>query len=297
VILHVANGFITPPLLAVIGAPFSLLPFGLAIVVWNLVCTAAVIAGLRILGVRDRAFYILVCCSFPFVASLALGQPDGLFALAAALAWRYRDSWHGAVAVGALIAAKLFGWPLLIWLVATRRIRQAGWALLSSAALLGAGWALIGFKGFSTYPKLLSAEATAYEAKSHSLVSAYMRIGSSASVATGFAVITAIAVGAAVILVARNADLGWFTAALAVGVLSSPVMWQHYLVLLFVPLAITYRRPADPLVWGLVAALWLSPVESPPTIWQTWLIPMLASAIVIRTATAVRLTRLDPSYA
>jgi len=82
-----------------------------------------------------------------------------------------------------------------------------------------------------------------------------------------------------------------FTAALAVGLLLSPVMWQHYLVLLFVPLAVT-GRARDPFVWLLVALLWLSPVESPPTAWQTWLVPLLGSAIAWRAVARPRRARL-----
>lgn len=94
-LLRRPNGFVTPPLLALVGAPFSILPFGLAVVAFNLLCTAALVGALRLLGVRDRAFYVAYA-RFPFVSSLGLGQPDGLFALAAAVAWRYRDSPRGA---------------------------------------------------------------------------------------------------------------------------------------------------------------------------------------------------------
>jgi Glycosyltransferase family 87 len=81
--------------------------------------------------------YLLALCSFPFITSLALGQPDGLLAWPAAAAWRSRDdSWRGAAAVGLLIAAKLLAWPLIVWLLATRRFRQAGVAGGSAAVFL-----------------------------------------------------------------------------------------------------------------------------------------------------------------
>jgi len=63
-LLRRPNGFVTPPLLALVGAPFSILPFGLAVVAFNLLCTAALVGALRLLGVRDRAFYVVVLCSF-----------------------------------------------------------------------------------------------------------------------------------------------------------------------------------------------------------------------------------------
>lgn len=290
-LLHQGNDFVYPPPLALLAIPFSLVPFSTAIVVWNLVCSVALVAALRLLGVIDRRLLVLAVCSFPVVSTLTLGQPDGLLALAAAAAWRWRESWPGAVATAALIAAKLLAWPLLIWFLATRRIRQAGVAAGCAVALLVGSWACIGFKGIADYPRLLAADAEAFEARSHSTVSAFMRLGVSAQVAVPLAIVFAAVIGSAVVVCARGGDEGWFTAALLVGLLMSPVMWQHYLVLLFIPLAIS-RDMRDPLAWLLVAALWLSPTETPPTTWQALLVPMLASAIAIRAGVLARPGRL-----
>ena len=280
-LLHIANGFVTPPLLAVLAAPFSLLPFTPALVVWNLMCAVALAAGVYLLGVRDLRLCVLAFCTFPFVASVGFGQPDGLFALLAAVAWRYRDSPRGAIAGGALIAAKLLAWPLVLWLLVTRRARLAAITATSAIGWLAASWACIGFKGLAAYPRLLAAESRAYGPRSHSLVSAVMRLGVSLPASQVITLIVAAAVGAAIAFAGRRRDEAWFTAALVVGLLGSPVVWQHYLVLLFVPLAIL-RRLRDPLIWLLVLALWLSPVESPPTLWQTWLVPLVVGAVALR---------------
>lgn len=286
-LLKHSNGFITPPVLAVVGAPFSLLPFGTAIVAFNLVCVACLLAALRLLDVRSPAFYIVVLCSFPFVASLGLGQPDGMFALGAALAWRYREAWPGAVAAGAIIAAKLLAWPLIVWLLVTRRYRQAAVAAGCAAAMLAASWACIGFKGLAAYPRLLSADARAFGTDAHSILTALVRTGVPEHTAMVLTVALAAAVGAAVVLTAAGSDLGWFTAALTFGILASPIVWQHYFLLLFIPLAAT-RRTGDPLVWLLTLALWISPSETPATLAQAWLIPVLASAIALRIAVLSR---------
>jgi alpha-1,2-mannosyltransferase len=294
-LVRIATGFITPPLLALVGAPFSLLPFTMAAMIWSLACVAALAAAFRLLGVTDRRFYVLAFCSFPVVSSVVLGQPDCLFALLAAIAWRYRDSPGGAIAGGALIAAKLLAWPLVFWLLATRRFRLAGLTTVSAAGWLLVSWACIGFKGLTAYPRLLAADAHAYGFKSHSFVAAIGGLGASRPLAQLLAILLALAVGAAVVVVSRGQDEGWFTAALAVGLLVSPVMWQHYVVLLFVPLAISHRL-RDPLIWLAVIALWLSPAESPPTIWQMWLVPVLACAIAIRGARADSARQARPSF-
>jgi hypothetical protein len=282
----------TPPPLALLGIPFSLLPFWAAITAFNLTCAAAVVTALRALGVTDKRLYLLVLCSFPFVASLALGQPDGLFALAAACAWRWRDDpWRGGVATGALIAAKLLAWPLVIWLLVTRRTRQAGVSAGSAVAILVGSWACIGFKGMASYPRLLADDARTYEYRSHSLVSGFMHLGLSTRAAVALAVVVAVAIAAGVVRIARRSDAGWFTAALALGVLSSPIVWDHYLVLVFVCLA-AIRRLRDPLAWLLVAALWACPAENPSTLWQAWFVPVVACAIVLRTGFLSRSTRI-----
>jgi alpha-1,2-mannosyltransferase len=281
-LLHASSGFMTPPPLALIGIPFSVLPFGAAVVTFNLLCAGALLAALRVLGVADKRLYLLSLCAFPFVSSLALGQPDGLFALAAACAWRWRDDpWRGGVAAGALIAAKLLAWPLIIWLLVTRRRGQAGVTAGSAVAMLVGSWACIGFKGLATYPRLLADDARTYEYRSHSLVSGFMHLGLSTHAAVTLTFVAGAVIAAAVAGISRGSDVGWFTAALIGGVLSSPIVWDHYLVLVFICLAAA-RRLGDPVSWLLIAALWACPVENPSTLWQAWLVPVIACALGLR---------------
>ena len=280
-LLVASNAFIPPPPLAVLAAPFSVLPFAGAVAVWNLLCVGAFAGALRLVGVRDLRVYVVALCSFPLVASVGLGQPDGLFALGAAVAWRYRDRGRGALAVGALIAAKLLAWPLLLWLVLTRRARCSLIAMASALGLLAASWALIGFQGLLDYPRLLAADAHAFETRSHSVVAMMMRFGASAPVAGLLAIGCAVVVALAVIRLSRRSDLGFFTAALTAGLLLSPVLWSHYLVLLLVPLAI--RRPRLDGAWLLTAVFWLSPVE-PARGWQIVLVLLAAGAIALSPA-------------
>jgi alpha-1,2-mannosyltransferase len=282
-LLVAGNALITPPLLAVIAIPFAVLPFGLGVALWNLVCAGAFAGAISLLGVRDRRLLLIAMCSFPFVSSLILGQPDGLFALAAAIAWRWRDSWPGAVAVGALIAAKLLAWPLLLWLLVTRRVRGFAIALGSAAALLLLSWAPIGFKGLIDYPRLLAADARAFATRSHSIVAAAMRLGLSQQIGTVLAIICAAVVAVAILRLARDRDQGYFGAAIMVGLLASPLLWSHYLVLLLVPLAIA--RPRTDRLWRLTAVFWLSPIE-PAHGWQIALV--LATAVTISIAAGSR---------
>jgi len=276
------NSYIPPPPLAFLSVPFSLLPFVPAVVAWGVACTAALVLALRIVGVRDWRVYGLALTSFPFVASLGLGQPDGLLALGVAVAWRYRSSWRGAAAVGMVIAVKLLAWPLLIWLLATRRFRQAGAATAVAIGAVGGSWALIGFKGISEYRHLLAADATAFQVRSHSVVAAALRLGTTPHVARLLAVAVALAVAAIVVHLAGDRDLGAFTAALAFGLLASPIMWTHYLVILFVPLAVAHRRAGA--AWLATIAYWISPLEPPPHVWKVVFVLALTAALSVLAA-------------
>ncbi len=237
------NGFVTPAPLAVLGVPFSLIPFPIAIILWNLICIGAIVLALRVMGVRDLRIYLLAIASLPLLDSLNNGQPDAIFAMGAALLWRYRDSSKGAIVAGALIAAKLLAWPLLIWFLVTRRIRSVGVALASAGAFLLGGWALIGFQGLANYPSLLTADAKAFELWKYSFgfVHALSPLGLSIGVTRALALALAAAVALTIVLLARRSDEGWFSAALTFGVLSSPFVWPHYLVLVLVPLALASR--------------------------------------------------------
>ena len=134
--------------------PFGLLAYTAAAVVFLLLATAAAVSSLWVLGVRDWRCYGALFLSYPVLHGLALGALTSTLMLLTALAWRYRDR---AALVGSFTAAaivlKLFLWPLLAWLVITRRTRAAVLAVAGSAAACLAGWAAIGFAGLDHLPR------------------------------------------------------------------------------------------------------------------------------------------------
>jgi alpha-1,2-mannosyltransferase len=251
------TAFIPPPLMALVAVPLTVLPFSVAVLVWSALCAAGLWASLRLLGVRDRRLVMVVMCSYPFVASLIFGDPDGLFALLLAIAWRYRDRTAGPVAAGVLIAAKLLAWPLVFWFVITRRPKAAittvGTCLLAALA----SWALIGFDGLVSYPQLLSADAHAFASGSYSLFAAVTRAGGSTTAAYAVAVIGA---GLVLLLTTRpgteTASAGLVGACIA-GLLVSPLVELSYLTPVFVALAIGSPRIGS--MVALSGMLWLAP--------------------------------------
>ena len=148
--------YVYPPLLALLVAPLSLLPVGIASAIFTVLGIAAIVGALLLLEVRDWRCYPLVLL-YPFTRdALEYGAVGSFLLLLVALAWRYRDrTVASAAAVGVAIALKLFLWPLVVWLALTRRFRTAFLAAVAAAGVALASWAVIGFAGLLDYPQLL----------------------------------------------------------------------------------------------------------------------------------------------
>jgi hypothetical protein len=139
---------------------------------------------------------------------------------------------------------------------------------------------VIGFKGLSQYPRLLSADATAFQARSRSVVAATLGLGTTTHAARILALLVAATVAAIVWRLASDRDLGAFAAAVAFGLLSSPILWMHYLVVLFAPLAVAHRRANA--VWLLPLAYWISPTDLPAPAWKiTFVLAITATLSVL----------------
>src|SRR6185436_13393051 len=61
-------------------------------------------------------------------------------------------------------------WPLLIWTLATRRLRVTGYAVAIGVLVTLVAWAVIGFDGLTGYPALLRRLNEIQADRSYSLV-------------------------------------------------------------------------------------------------------------------------------
>jgi hypothetical protein len=195
-----------------------------------------------------------------------------------------------------VIAAKVFLWPLVFWLAATRRWTTALYAVAVGLAAVAVSWALFGFVGLTSYPRLLD-ELSRLEAwKSYSAVSLGLVLGLSTGEARALAIVAGVLMLVAVVLTGlrRNpdSDRQAFVLAIAAAFLFSPIVWTHYLALLVVPIAIT-RRTLTPL-WFVPLAMWATTGQSDGHAWRVligvavWSVVLVAALRTPRPLPAVR---------
>jgi hypothetical protein len=289
-ILEDQKGYVYPPQLLLALVPLTPLPNGVSAMIVAVGLVALLLLTVRILGVQDVRCYAAALLWVPALSGVLLGNLSIPLAFAAAVAWRCRDSvWQPACALGLAISAKLVMWPLLVWTLATRRLRVTGYAVAIGIVATLAAWAVIGFDGLTGYPSLLRRLNEIQADRSYSLV------GMSATAGLGNAVGQALTlvVGAALLawcvrFARRDDDQRSFTCAIAATLVLSPIMWLHYLVVLLVPTAIA--RPRFSLIWLLPVLLWVSPRPGYAEGIQTFL-PGIAAAILVGVLLARPATR------
>jgi hypothetical protein len=244
----------------VAAVPFGLLPYAVAAVLFSLLSVGALLGGLRLAGVRDWRCYGLAFISWPVVHGLMLGAMTPLLVLGTAAAWRYRDRlWPPAIAIAALIAAKLFPWPLAIWLLVTRRARAFALMVVLALTVTFGAWAAIGFAGLADYPRMLDNLSYVSEGVGVSTVAGLVALGLPAGAAKAVALaLAALVVGAAWRL-SRRPDGGRRAFGLIVvsALVASPMVWPHYFALLFVPIALA--SPGLSPLWFVPLLAYLAP--------------------------------------
>jgi alpha-1,2-mannosyltransferase len=270
-VLSTEANFVYPAAAAYLMTPLSLLPLAAAGMIFTLLAIGAVPLALWLLGVRDWRCYGAAIVSAPILHGAVVGAISALLALALAAAWRWRDR-PAAVAplVALLVVSKVFLWPLGLWLLVTRRVRSAFAAAGIAVAAAFAGWAALGFAGLADYPRLLSVLSDLMADKGYSPVALGLSLGAPESASNLLAYVTgAVAVAACVALARRRsqeADLASLCAALVAALLLSPIVWTHYLTVLFVPIAVVRKRLSG--LWLVPLVLWATPAQSDGIAWR-----------------------------
>jgi hypothetical protein len=259
------RAFVYPPPAALLFAPLGLLRYHVAAGLFLALSLAAVVGALWLMGVRDRRLYAAAFISPAVLTSLTIGTITPLLMLGLAAVWYLRDRRAAAIPAALLLVLKLFLWPVLVWLLVTRRWRAAVEAVALSLVLTFVSWAWIGFAGIGRYPSILDRLTRAEAANSYALASG--RLGQ------------VLLAGVVVVALWFGRGLGerrLFAIAIAGAVLASPIVWLHYFALLAVVLAVLEA----PLVYWLIPAfLWVTPFQQ--TSGETWRVLVAAGVCVL----------------
>ena len=266
------HAFVYPPIVAIVLAPFGLLPVTVATLSAVALVVGALAATLWVLGVRDWRCYGASLASPAVLASMQTAALSALLALVIAIAWKKRASgWVTPALLVAAIAAKLFLWPLLIWLALVRGLRCSILAASATVAVVAAPW-VMGFPGARQYPELLSLLTRIESRHAYTPRAWALSLGASAHVAEAIAILAGGAVLGAALLIRRGerADQRTLALTLFAALLLSPIVWAHYLVVLLPPVAIVYRRMSAAWLvpWGLwfAGGTWTTPSTAQITV-------------------------------
>ncbi len=287
---HSATGnyqfFVYPPPFVLALVPFSLVPFAAAAALFTVLLLGCLFVALPVLGVRDWRCYGVMFAAIPTLSSLRLGEVTPVLVLLLALAWRYRDHWPVAgAAVGAAVVLKLFVWPLVVWLLVTRRWKAAAAAVCGGIAVTAIAWAAIGFRGFGEYPTLLRDLTRVEEGQGYSLVALADRLNLPDPRLSWLALAFPVVAGL-VVMCARSTTAAFdrrvYSTAVCLALLLTPILWLNYFTLIVIPVALA--RPTLSIEWALPLAFWISPFQEPAR-QPAWRLAIVL-AIVIAGATS-----------
>jgi hypothetical protein len=294
--------FVNVPIVALLFAPFSMLPLAAAHLVVATCGIAAVVAAVWLLctlvqatGWQRYAVIALVVLNGPLFYSLRLANLTHVVLAVVVLAMLWLLSGKEARAGSLLALGALIKPPLLIWLpyfVIRRRWRAAGWM---TAGLLGLVAASVAFFGVGLHAVWVRQFVTGISARPvgaynvQSINGFLVRLTMSGTlvnwrpvpVGPGFRIAQGLIAGAVIsgVLVTamlagppgtRTARLLEQAAVLCVLLLLSPISWTHYYCLLLVPMAayLTETLPVPRHGWWMVVSCFAGLLVSlPVTLW------------------------------
>jgi alpha-1,2-mannosyltransferase len=283
--------FYYPPTFAPFILPLGLLSATTATWAWIVGALVAFGVGVAILPVsRSVRWWIVLLAgwSFPFVYAVKLGQVGPVLFLMFAIGWRWLDDPIRLGASGAVGAAvKMQPGLILVWALLTRRFRAAvvGAVVLVILALIST--LLAGVGSWSDFITLLRAVSDPITTEHNFTPGAVAyQLGASSDVAAVVQLASTVGVVANFLAAIRwsSAEASYLVTVVA-SQLISPIVWDHYALLLLLPVAYLLSAGrwwalAIPLVaaWPLVGIT--PPVIYPIAFWIT----MLATFFVGRAA-------------
>jgi Glycosyltransferase family 87 len=275
--------YYSPPF-TLLALPFSLLPEPFDVLGWLAAILAAFGLGVALLPVsRDVRWLVVLLAglSWPFAYAVKLGQVGPILFLCFAIGWRWMDRPARlglAMAVGTVV--KLQPAILFVWAALTRRWAAIGVGLIALALAGIVASAVGGIDGWAAWLTILrSISAPIVTPHNFTPGAIAYQVGLSEAAATAVQGLNTILVLGLVLWsgLRLSPAVGYLTAVTASQLLS-PVLWDHYALLLLLPTAWLLDRGqwwavGIPLATAIFL-IWLPPVIYPIAFWVALVAPI-----------------------
>lgn len=279
--------FYYPPPFVLAILPFALLDPTVATWLWAALSMAAFFGGVVLMPVSPTirwATILLAGLSWPFAYAMKLGQVGPLLFLLFAIGWRWLENplaLGGSAAAGAIV--KLQPGLLLVWAALTRRWSAVVIGVVILAAAAGLATVVTGGLGvWADYVALLRNVSDPI-ATPHNFTPGAVayQAGVPTGVAASVQIVSSVAALAVVVVAALRASAAAsYLATVVASQLLSPVLWDHYAMLLLLPVAYLLGKrqwwaAAIPLAMSATLLFSAPPAVYPIAFWLT-LIAVLA---------------------
>jgi alpha-1,2-mannosyltransferase len=290
--------FFYPPPFAILVMPFALVPGDLGVLTWTAVLIAATLSAIWLLPVSPRTrmvVLLLAAFSWPLVYAIKLGQVGSVLLLLFAIGWLALERpWPLGVATGLGTVIKLQPGLLMVWQLVTGRRRAAVIGVAIFAVLGLVATVLAGPQAWLDWLTVLGNVSRPALADNDTGLGrlAYLS-GAPLGVATGIHYVNVVLVLAvAGFAVLRAAPVASYLAVVVASQVVSPVLWDHYALILLLPVAWLIDRGRAwaaliPLVTATLLA-GLTPVLAYPLLFWTTLLAVTWEGLAMRRAETLR---------
>ena len=282
--------YLYPPPFALAVIPFALLPNEIGLWAWVILAIASFVVAVAILPVSGSvrwAVLLLGALDWPLIYSFRLGQVGPLLLLLFAIGWRWLDR---PVILGLTMAAgglaKLQPLFLLVW--AGFHARWRAIAVAAATLVLAAGLAtvLFGPGVWGDYLMLLG-RVSAPVTTPHNFTPGAIafQAGVREDVATLIQLLSMVVVITVVLIsLAKTSPEASYLTTVIASQLLSPVLWDHYAVILLLPVAWLLQRG----YWWAAAIPLLTSIPSilvmPPAIYLVVFVAGLLAPLLVETS-------------
>ncbi|HEX5466885.1 MAG TPA: glycosyltransferase 87 family protein [Candidatus Limnocylindrales bacterium] len=256
------------PVFATLLVPLTNLGLDGAALVWlafNLLFTALGCALLPVRTTVRLATFGVTTLSLAFLSDINLGSVNALLLCALVVAWRRPQGLAGGLALALSLSIRPYLATVLAGRALWRAWRSIAWTVLGGIVLIVLTAVVTGPGAFVDFLRVLGNVRFAGAPHNGALVGVADAFGLAGPVLTVVTVVAIVIALAAIVVAWRIGDPD-LTFAVAVGasLLASPVIWDHYLMLLAIPAAFLAERGRW---WALALPLlaWL-PFEAYPLV-------------------------------